>query len=421
MLKEERVLKKSFLPLVLSVGLAGTLMIPQSGLALTASQRIEQELKQLKQTKAAVEQKANEAEKQLDQVTKEKEQAENDIEALLAQIDKTNQDLTQLNDKVEETTTSLETNAVQLEDAEGRVESRDHMLRSRVRLMYMNGVVSYADVLLSSTSFSDFLDRLEALRSIVNQDKEILEANKRDRDTIAVKKVEIENQLTEVKNLYAQTNAIKATLVVKEKEKEVRIASLGDKQKMLHEISEDSDKELMKLARQEAAKQKAFKDAKASENASKAANDKKNGGNKPVATVSNLSGGKFGFPLPSVVPMSSDFGSRKDPFTGRLVTHTGIDFPSPAGTSILAAEDGEVLLASWWSGYGNTVILNHGNGIWTLYGHIRNDGIVVKKGDTVKRGQKIAEVGSTGRSTGNHVHFEVRINESPVDPKPYLR
>ncbi|SDE50848.1 Septal ring factor EnvC, activator of murein hydrolases AmiA and AmiB [Paenibacillus sp. UNCCL117] len=406
-------MKKSFLPLVLSVGLVGTLIVPQSGFALTASQRIEQELKQLKQTKAAVEQKVNDTEKQLNQVATEKQQTEKDIDTLLAQIDTTNQSLNELNDKVENVSTSLQENAVQLEEAEGRIVSRDQLLRSRVRLMYMNGVVSYADVLLSSTSFSDFLDRLEALRSIVNQDKEILEANKRDRDTIAVKQVEIEKQLTEVKNLYAQTTAIKADLVVKEKEKEVRIASLSEKEKELHEISEEVEKQLLKVASQEAAKQKALKEAKAAEAA------KKTG--KASAPVYTYGGGKFGYPLPKVVNMSSDFGTRKDPFTGRSSTHNGIDFPSPAGTSILAAEDGVVIVASWWSGYGNTVIIDHGKGVWTLYGHIRNDGIVVQKGDTVKRGQKVAEVGSTGRSTGNHLHFEVRINESPVDPKPYLR
>ncbi|MEK8131770.1 peptidoglycan DD-metalloendopeptidase family protein [Paenibacillus filicis] len=407
-------MKKSFLPLVLSVGLVGTLVVPQSGFALTASQRIEQELKQLKQTKAAVEQKGTDAEKQLDQVAKEKQQTENDIEALLAQIDKTNQNLNQLNNQVEEVSISLEKNGVQLEEAEGRVESRDHMLRSRVRLMYMNGVVSYADVLLSSTSFSDFLDRLEALRSIVNQDKEILEANKRDRDTITVKKAEIETQLVEVKKLYAKTNAIKADLVVKEKEKEVRIASLSTKEKELHEISEEAEKQLMKVASQEAAKLKALKEAKAAEAA------KKTG--KPAAPPATaFTGGKFGFPLPNTVAMSSDFGTRKDPFTGRSTTHNGIDFPSPAGTSILAAEDGDVIVASWVNGYGNTVMIDHGGGVWTLYGHIRNDGIVVKVGDSVKRGQKIAEVGSTGRSTGNHVHFEVRRNEVAIDPKPFLR
>ncbi|CAG7656103.1 murein hydrolase activator EnvC family protein [Paenibacillus allorhizosphaerae] len=404
-------LKKSYLPLVITASLMGALLVPQYGFAISESERIQQELNQLKKTKAAAQQKAANAEKEIGKVQQEKQQVSSDINSILDQIDETNQKLVKLNDQVETVTDSLSENAKQLEEAEARITSRDQMLRSRIRLMYMNGVVSYADVLLSSTSFGDFLDRLNALKSIVNQDKEILDANKRDRGVIADKRVVIEQQLTEVKNLYAEASAIKADLVVKEKEKEVRIASLSKKEKELEEISEEADKELMKAASQEAAKQRALQQAKQAESA-------KNG--KPTTPAYTYSGGKFGYPLPKVVSMSSDYGVRKDPFTGKPAGHTGLDLPSPNGTSIFAAEDGVVILASWWSGFGNCVIIDHGKGVWTLYGHIRNDGIVVNKGDTVKRGQKIAEVGATGRATGNHLHFEVRVNEEPVDPKPYL-
>ncbi|MDO3678784.1 murein hydrolase activator EnvC family protein [Paenibacillus ehimensis] len=406
-------LKKSWVPLVVTAGLVGTLIAPQYGFALSESQRIQQEINQLKKMKSATQQKANDTEKQINQVQQEKQQTANDITAILGQIDATNQKLNVLNEQVSSVTTSLKENAQQLEEAEARIVSRDQMLRSRLRLMYMNGVVSYADVLLSSTSFSDFLDRLQALKSIVAQDKEILEANKRDKAVIADKRVVIEKQLAEVKNLYAQAAAVKADLVVKEKEKEVKIASLSQKEKELEDISEEVQQQLVQVAKQEAEKQRALQQAKAAENAKKSKT--------PAAPAYTYGGGKFGYPLPRVVQMSSDFGTRTDPITGRRATHSGIDLPSPGGTDIFAAEDGVVIVASWWSGYGNCVVIDHGKGVWTLYGHIRNDGIVVEKGDTVKRGQKIAEVGSTGRSTGNHLHFEVRIDGDPVDPKPYLR
>ncbi|WP_163852971.1 murein hydrolase activator EnvC family protein [Paenibacillus elgii] len=410
-------LKKSWVPLVVTAGLVGTLIAPQYGFALSESQRIQQEINELKKSKSATQQKANETEKQINQVQQEKQQTSNDITAILGQIDATNKKLNVLNDQVSSVTTSLKENAQQLEEAEARIVSRDQMLRSRLRLMYMNGVVSYADVLLSSTSFSDFLDRLQALKSIVGQDKEILEANKRDKAVIADKRVVIEKQLAEVKTLYAQAAAIKADLVVKEKEKEVKIASLSQKEKELEDISEDVQKQLVEVAKQEADKQRALQQAKAAENAKKP----KATAATPSAPAYTYGGGKFGYPLPRVVQMSSDFGTRTDPINGRKSTHTGLDLPSPNGTDIFAAEDGVVIVASWWSGYGNCVVIDHGKGVWTLYGHIRNDGIVVEKGDTVKRGQKIAEVGSTGRSTGNHLHFEVRIDGDPVDPKPYLR
>ncbi|ALS24448.1 murein hydrolase activator EnvC family protein [Paenibacillus naphthalenovorans] len=413
-------MKKSLLPLVAAAGLLGTLLVPQSGFALSESQRIQQELNQLKKTKSAIQQKAAQTEKQIAQVQQEKQQTANDLNTILQQIDSTNKKLNELQDQEDKVTASLEENAAQLDEAEARITSRDQMLKSRLRLMYMNGVVSYVDVLLSSTNFTDFLDRLYALKSIVNQDKEILEANKRDRDLVAEKRKVIEKQFAEIANLIAQSTAIKAELEVKEKEKQVKIASLSDQERILEDISQEEEQQMLKLAREEAAKQRSYQQARARElEQQRAASASKQG--QKYAPAYTYSGGKFAYPLPNVVRMSSDFGTRTDPFTGRKTTHSGIDLPAPAGTSILAAEDGVVILAGWWSGYGNTVIIDHGKGVWTLYGHIRNDGIVVKKGDSVKRGQKIAEVGSTGRSTGNHLHFEVRVNESTVDPKPYLR
>lgn len=413
-------LKKSAMPLGVTAGLLGMLLVPANSFALT-TQQIDQELNQLKQSKAAAQQKENERKNTLNTVQQEKQQVTKDIDTILNQIDATNQKLNELQGKINTVSGQLKQNGIELEEAEARVTTRDQMLRSRVRLMYMNGVVSYADVLLSSTSFTDFLDRLQALKSIVNQDKEILDANKRDRDLIAVKKAEIEKQLTEVKNLYAENAAVKADLVVKEKEKEVKVASLSKKEQDLEDIGEENEKLIQSIISKEislAAQRRAQAERE------RAAAAAKNGGKTaaaPSGSVFTYSGGKLGFPLNRVVAMSSDYGGRSDPFTKKIASHNGIDFPAPAGTPILAAEGGEVILASWVSGYGNTVIIDHGKGLVTLYAHIRNDGIVVEKGDNVKRGEKIAEVGSTGRSTGNHLHFEVHVNNQHTDPKPYLK
>ncbi|MNT50412.1 Murein DD-endopeptidase MepM [compost metagenome] len=98
--------------------------------------------------------------------------------------------------------------------------------------------------------------------------------------------------------------------------------------------------------------------------------------------------------------------------------HTGTDFAVSQGTDVHAADSGNVIVAEWWNGYGNCVIIDHGNNIWTLYGHLSK--INVQKGDNVKRGEVIAESGNTGASTGPHLHFEVRVNGTPVDPMPYL-
>ncbi|SEC35250.1 peptidoglycan DD-metalloendopeptidase family protein [Paenibacillus sp. GP183] len=399
-------MNKQILPFIITLTMAGMLMVPYAGFAATSTAKIDQELNQLKQKQADAKQKAADTSKQINQVQTEKVQTAQDMNTLLGQLNDAGKKLSDLNGQIDTVTENLQVNGKLLDEAVDRVAKRDQMLKSRLRLMYMNGFVSYMDVLLSATSFSDFLSRLDALKSIVNQDKEILASNKKDRDTVALKKDQTEKQLAEVKQLYEQADQVRNELQVKEKEKEVKIASLSKMEKNLEQISEENEKLLIQFAAQEAALQ-----------AKKRAAAK--------ADTSNLftySGGKFGFPLVIKAPLTSDFGYRVNPVTGKKDEfHKGIDFGAPNGTSIVAAENGVVIVASWWSGYGNTVIIDHGNGVWTLYGHIRNDGTVVKKGDIVKRGQKIAEVGSTGQSTGNHLHFEVRKNEQPIDPKPFLR
>ena len=132
-------------------------------------------------------------------------------------------------------------------------------------------------------------------------------------------------------------------------------------------------------------------------------------------------GGKLGMPLKAEYRLSSPFGYRIHPITGKKTLHAGMDMAAPKGTSVYAAETGVVTIAQSWSGYGNCIIIDHGGGLWTLYGHLMNGGILVKVGQTVKRGEKIGLVGSTGQSTGNHLHFEVRKNAEPVNPAPYLK
>jgi murein DD-endopeptidase MepM/ murein hydrolase activator NlpD len=421
-------LKKRFLSFALSAVVLGTLTVPQfAGATMSATKKIEQELSQIKKVMSTAQQKAADAQAEIAKVLQEKQATSVDISTLLGQIETTNLQLNTLNNEISTVKDNLQETGKKLEEIEERVDSRDKLLKSRLRLMYMNGVVSYADVLLSSTSFGDFLDRLNALNAIVNQDKQILEANRKDHVEMEGKRTQIQQQLDQVKDLYSQTALVKSDLVIKEKEKEVKIASLSQKEKEkkheLEDISEEQEKMLVEYARKEAALAEAKRKAAEAAAAAAAAKAKAKSGVSPntPAPAAPFTGGKFGYPLGKVYPMTSDFGYRSDPFSGKKKLHNGIDLGAPNGTNILAAGDGVVIVASWWSGYGNTVIIDHGNGYWTLYGHIRNGGTVVEKGDTVKRGQKVAEVGSTGESTGNHVHFEVRVNESPVDPKPFLR
>jgi len=341
-----------------------------------------------------------------------KTEAETSIANLMAEIDNVviNKTKTQAQSDAKEE--ELLQTGLELEQAEERVVTRDELLQSRMRLMYTNGFVSYMDVLLSATSFTDFIDRFDALQSILSQDRDILAEQREEKELVALKKVEVEKQFAEVKKIYEKLEQYEAHLVKKEQEKEVMIASYNTNIKQLDNklvqidstleelegISKEQEELLMALA------------AKVSK-----LNAEKN-------KISNpYTGGKLGMPIRDNYRVSSSFGTRVHPITGKTHTHTGTDFAAPQGTDIFAAEDGVVLVAQKWSTYGNCVIIDHGNGLWTLYGHIRNGGIKVEKGETVKKGQKIAEVGSTGNSTGPHLHFEVRKNQTPVNPGGYLK
>jgi murein DD-endopeptidase MepM/ murein hydrolase activator NlpD len=123
-------------------------------------------------------------------------------------------------------------------------------------------------------------------------------------------------------------------------------------------------------------------------------------------------------PMDALTRMSSTFGNRKDPFTGGRAFHAGIDFPAPKGTTVLSAGYGKVSFVGEKSGYGNLVEITHSTGLVTRYGHL--SAFLVKEGQIVDTGTPIARVGSTGRSTGPHLHFEVRLGDSAVDPSKYL-
>ncbi len=364
-----------------------------------------EQIKAAERKAAQAQQEAKNAEHEKSNISAKKVDVQKEMTKLLEEIDAVSAEKIKTEQKIEEKNEELEATGQELVKAEERIVERDELLQSRMRLMYTNGFVSYLDVLLSATSFSDFLDRFDALQSILSQDRDILEDHKKDKQLVEMKKKEQELQLLEIEELLYELDIKKSSLVKKEHEKEVLIAQyndslseLDDTLDALESISEEQQEQLVALA------------AKVSK-----LNAEKNKITNPY------SGGKLAMPLKGTYRVTSQFGTRTHPITGKTHTHSGIDFGAPSGTSIYAAEGGIVLVSQWWGSYGNCVIIDHGNGLWTVYGHIRNGGLKVEKGDKVKRGDKIAEVGNTGNSTGPHLHFEVRKNEVAVNPGGYLK
>ncbi|HEY2492025.1 MAG TPA: peptidoglycan DD-metalloendopeptidase family protein [Paenibacillus sp.] len=442
---------KKIASLIAAIILVTMIFQPNDGYAKQKTvKEVEHELNLLQE-------QAKKAAKVKEKVTAKKQKAQhyknktnNNLDYVLEQITVVSNKLEKTSMKIEDTKEKLTNATTELNAAEERIASREVMLESRVRLMYTDGAVSYLDVLLSSSSFSDFLDRADTLKTIVDQDQNLLDEHKKDKVLVLDKKKELEVQYATAEGLYSEMETQKSILDEKEQEKHELIAMYDEQIQESDELNEEQELQLVKLASkrsalqkeknklvaaEEAARVKAAKEAAAKREAAAREAAAKEAAAKKVArsTTSGRSSNNsapsanfIGNGGPLLLPVgnsrvSSGYGPRTHPVTGQVgKKHTGIDFAVPQGTSVHAAESGTVIMAEWFSGYGNAVIVDHGGGMWTLYGHLRNGGFNVREGDRVSRGDKIAESGSTGQSTGPHLHFEVRINGSTVNPAPYL-
>lgn len=404
---------RKWVSVIAAVAVAALIFQPAEGTAKTKTiSQIDKELKQLQE-------QAKQAKQQQENAANQKQEAQhyvnkntNYLNELLVQIDAVSNQLSQIALDIENTEQDLRVTAEKLDETKARIAERSHLLDSRIRLMYTDGAVSYLDVLLSSTSFTDFLERADSLQAIADQDHVLLEEHKHDKELIVQQQQQLEQDYAKVKQLYADAESHKGQLEAKEVEKQQLIAKYSEEIEQSEEISEEQEALLIELATKRAALEKEKNKLKAAQVYTYKKSSTGSGGFKG-------NGGSMSVPV-SGARLSSNYGTRVHPITGVKKKHTGVDMAAPQGTDIHAAEGGVVIVAEWWSGYGNTVIIDHGDDVWTLYGHIRNGGIKVEKGQQVKRGEKIAEVGSTGNSTGPHLHFEVRINGNPVDPMPYL-
>lgn len=377
---------------------AAVLMQPVQGQAASQLDKVNQQIKDLQNE---INRKANEkknAERTVKTLAVQKDATKEEIAKLLKEIDQAGVKLAEAEDQVAQTEAQLAQTQQERDDAIAQENLASKSLDSRIRLMYMEGKVPYLDVVLNAANFNDFLSSFDDMQYITTQTRSLLDSMKEARELVELKEAEVTKELLEVQLLKDSIADQKADLEGKERDKEAMMAKLNQEIDDMEEISEEAEKELMALASK-------MSKAEAERNRLK----------------TYYTGGKLRVPLDVSYRITSDFGTRIHPITHKKQEHSGIDMAVPKGTPIYAAESGVVIIAQWWSSYGNCVIIDHGGGLWTVYGHIMDGGILVKKGQTVKRGDQIAKVGMTGQATGYHLHFEVRKNEKPVDPKPYLK
>lgn len=357
-------------------------------------------VKDLQQRQDQVKTQAKTARDALAETREAKNQTLSDVIELDIELEDVNAEFYAVSDELEKTEATLAKAEEELAAANEKKQIQFEALKSRVRFMYENGRLSYLEILFNATDFSDFLNTVEYIDRIVEYDNGLVEQLQATEDLIAEKVEVIATKKEEVAILAEQLEGKKAALEAKVKSKEKMVLQYEeDEQKYAQQMSdlENSSNEIEKLIKASQAKEAQARIANAS-----------------VATFS----GSMQWPVPSSFRVTSQYGNRINPISGKKEFHTGIDIGASYGSNVTSAAKGVVIYSGYNGGYGNCIIIEHGSGLSTLYGH--NSKLVVSVGDPVEKGQVIAKIGSTGYSTGNHCHFEVRKSGSPTTPKNYL-
>lgn len=341
-----------------------------------------------------------ELQNQIDEATTELTDVQNQLSENLQQIQKLDEkietsesELQELNEKVETLKTSIQQVETELVEQTEKYEKQKTVFEERVVAMYEAGETQYLDLLLNSTDLSDFLSTYYVLSEIAEYDAEILNDISEKKKQIELASQKLENERKELaQNLEKQTRTNKvlqntklirenfiARLSEEEKEKQSQIDEYNEALKLVNQ-------QILALAQQ--------------------------------GLSTQYIGGVLEWPVPGYSKISSPYGMRVHPITGVYKLHTGVDISAPMGANFIAANDGIVTKAEYNAAYGKMVVIDHGGGISTLYAH--GSEILAEVGQSVKRGDVILKVGSTGYSTGPHAHFEVRKDGVVTNPMPYI-
>ena len=358
---------------------------------------LQQEKRALQSGRTSVQQTINSLESKKNEMSAYVAALDAEVETIQANIDALN---LQIADKEAE----IEVTRAELQVAEETANEQYEAMKERICFMYERGDTLYMEMLLSAESFGDMLNKADYIQMLSDYDRKKLEEYRLVVEEVNVTKqvLEEEEEVLEVAKEAAQKEQDDLNTLIAEKEAQIKAyeADIANQEKAIQEY----DAEI-------AAQNQLIKEVEAAIAADKAA----------LAEAQRLhyNGGKFAWPAPKYTRISDPFGWRMHPTLHVQKFHNGVDLAAPGGSPILAAYDGKVVAAGYSSSMGNYIMIDHGDNLMTVYMHA--SALYVSKGATVTRGQKIAAVGSTGRSTGNHLHFGVRKNGEYVDPMPYIK
>ena len=335
----------------------------------------------------------DEANGQLEDVQSNLSENLQQVEKLDSRIETAEKELAEQESKITELKESISQLETELNTITEKYDKQVELFKQRMVAIYIAGDTQYLDVLLNSSSLSDFISSYYIISQLTQIDEELINNLETKKKSMDLSMQKLENEKKELATIVENQTRTTRTLQNTKKMRENFIAKLSDEEKNLQEkideINQQYDivnQQILALAQQ------------------------------GIDTA--YIGGELEWPVPGYTRITSKFAMRVHPITGQYKLHTGVDIGAPEGANFVAANDGIVVKAELNAAYGNMVIIDHGGGISTLYAH--GSAILVEVGQSVKRGDSILKVGSTGYSTGPHAHFEVRINGVATDPLPYI-
>lgn len=340
------------------------------------------------------------AEQELSNIQSQKKAAQSDKEKLDSEISDLSQQISAVSAELERTSSLLSQKEAELSKAQEDCEKQFDSFKNRARIMYENGPSTYIEILFSSGSFSEFMSSLEIIKNLLDYDNRILEERKAAREEIAAQKAEIEALKSDQETRKQTLSQMQSTLETKRASQSAVISQLQSREETVRRQVQEQiaeEERIQNLISQAVSTQKASVQS---------------------ASVSVSGTGSMQWPCPSTKRLTSRFATRQHPIDGVTKMHNGIDIAGGYGVDIVAADSGTVLFSGNSSSYGKYIVISHGNGLTTLYAHCSQ--LLVSAGASVSRGQTIAKVGSTGKSTGPHLHFEVSLNGSRQDPLNYV-
>ena len=368
-------------------------------------------LKEARQQKSAIEAER----KKVQDTLKGLESLKSDTVAYVRELDAS---LDALNEELETLELQTEIKNSQILDSESRLQEAETVeadqyasMKLRIRYMYEKGEVSYLDLLFQSADIEELLNRAEYVAKITEYDRNMLHAYEEAVAAVEAEKAALEQEKQELQTLTEETEARQESVETLLAEKNAQLASYEDRiasaQNQINSYDQELKNQEAKIASIEAAVKKQEEEARKAAEAAK-----------KKTSVQSLGSISFTWPVPSSGRITSAFGKRTSPTAGASTSHQGIDIGASSGSAIVAAAGGEVVISTYSASAGNYIMIHHGGGVYTVYMHCSK--LLVSVGSQVKKGQTIAKVGSTGRSTGPHLHFGIRSGGNYVNPSKYV-